>query len=1133
MNLYQKVNNGLGWLMFALASTVYILTAEPTTSFWDCGEYISTAYKLQVGHPPGAPFFQLIGRFFTLFTTDTSQVAFAINVMSALMSSLTILFLFWTITHFALKMVTRNNTKLTTGNMIAVFGSGLVGALAYTFSDTFWFSAVEGEVYAMSSFFTALVFWCMIKWERVADDSRAWRWIILIAYLMGLSIGVHLLNLLTIPAITLIYYFRRYKTHTPKGIIISLMASVVLLAIIMNGIIPMLVSMAGITERFFVNSLRLPFDFGTVFYFLTLTALIVWGLIYTSRKKKVVLNVVILSFTFLVIGYSTFLILVVRSNANPPIDENNPEDAVSLLAYLNREQYGTWPIFYGPYYNAPLNTTKPYKDGNPVYTRDDEQKRYVITDSRKATVPNYDERFMTFFPRMWSNSQRHHASEYQRWADIKGVPITVPKQGGGTEVLNKPTFGENLTFMFRYQIGHMYLRYFMWNFAGRQNDIQGSGGPLHGNWISGIKFIDEWRLGPQEDLPYDLARNKARNKYYMLPLLLGMIGFFFQLNKDYRDSIIVTLLFLLTGLAIVLYLNQYSPQPRERDYAFAASFYAFAIWIGLGVLAIAEFISKKLDMRLAAAATTLVCFFTVPFIMAKENWDDHDRSGRYTALAVAKNYLNSCAPNAILFTNGDNDTFPLWYAQEVEGIRTDVRVVNLSLLNTDWYIDQMVRKAYNSEPVPFSLTKKQYIQGTRDYVYIVNQSDFLKPLLDKIAEVNLRDGNEDFEHMKSLVIETLTKSNFKDQNAADFAQISNPDNKLSFSTWIKFVNFITTDNNVLRYGFNTASIHDLKNLANSLTNSLLQSHIPLRILMDFVASDDPKTKYQTGRGFEAYFPTSKFSIPVDKAKVLANGTVPERYADSILTSVDWTLDKYGVMKNHLMVLDLLASFDWERPIYFAITTGDDAYINLMSFFFCEGLAYKLMPVQAISHDGQTGAISTNEMYDNLMNKFEWGNMGDPNVYLDETNMRLTLNFRNIFGRLANALVLEGKKDSAIAVCDRAMEVMPDEAVPFNYFIMPIMEAYYAAGATDKGNVLAERLVDIYSHNLKYFFSFTGELSTKVNREKEEALGVLHRINQLTERYGQTEVNKKGKEVFDLYYGIYAGNQQQQQPQQLQ
>ena len=1128
MKLFQKLNNGLGWLMFAIASAVYILTAEPTTSFWDCGEYISTAFKLQVGHPPGAPFFQIIGRFFTLFTSDTSQVAYAINVMSALMSAFTILFLFWTITHFALKLVHKTQEEtMTTGKLIAVMGSGIVGALAYTFSDTFWFSAVEGEVYAMSSFFTALVFWCMIKWERVADEPHAWRWIILIAYLMGLSIGVHLLNLLTIPAITLIYYFRKFEKPSPKGIIIALLASVVLLAVVMNGIIPWIVGLAGVIERFFVNTLRLPFDSGTIFYFLLLTALIVFGLHYTNKKKKVIAKVIILSFAFLVIGYSSFFILVIRSNANPPIDENNPEDAVSLLAYLNREQYGDWPLLYGPYYNAPLDPEKPYTDGNPVYTRDDVQRKYVITDSRKGTVPNYDKRFMTLFPRMWSNSQRQHSSDYQRWGKIKGIPVTVPKQGGGTETIKKPTFGENLTFMFRYQIGHMYLRYFMWNFAGRQNDIQGSGGPLHGNWISGIKFIDEFRLGPQDNLPFELAKNKARNRYFMLPLLLGLIGFMFHLNRNYKDNIVVVLLFLLTGLAIVVYLNQYSPQPRERDYAFAASFYAFAIWIGLGVLGIADFVSRKLDMRLSAILTTIVCFLCVPFVMARENWDDHDRSGRYTALAVAKNYLNSCAPNAILFTNGDNDTFPLWYAQEVEGIRTDVRVVNLSLLNTDWYIDQMARKAYESDPVPFSLTKEKYIQGVRDYVYIVSQSDFLKPLIDQIAEVQFRNRNEDFEHMKALIIETLTNSRFKEQNASDYTKIVENNKSMSFSTWVKFVSFISSDNNVLKYGFNTAAIQELKTLSQTLTNTLLQSHVSLRILMDFVGSDDAKTKYQTSRGLEAYFPTNKYRIPVDRRKVLKNGTVSEKYSDRLISNVDWTLDKYGVMKNHLMVLDLLATFNWDRPVYFAITTGDDAYINLMEYFFCEGLAYRLMPLKAQSLDGQTGEINTDIMYDNLMNKFEWGNMNNPKVYLDETNMRLTLNFRNIFGRLANALVAEGKKDSAIAVCDRSLEVMPEEAVPYNYFILPIVEAYYAAGATEKANNLASRLIEIYTHNLKYYFSFTGNKAPLVNREKEEALGVLYRVNQLTQRYEQNELNKQGKDIFDLYYGIHTGGQKAQ------
>ncbi|HRY99336.1 MAG TPA: DUF2723 domain-containing protein, partial [Bacteroidales bacterium] len=716
--MYKKINNIQGWLVFLAASVVYIMTAEPTVSFWDCGEYIATAFKLQVGHPPGAPLFQMLGRFFSLFAFgDETQVARMVNTMSALSSSFTILFLFWSITMLARKIVApgREPEK---GEMLAILGSGLVGALAYTFSDSFWFSAVEGEVYAMSSFFTALVFWAMLRWEAVADEPRSWRWLILIAYLIGLSIGVHLLNLLAIPAIAFIFYFRKYQA-TRKGIFLTLIISVALLALALYGIIPWIVKLAGWFELFFVNVLGMPFDVGTVIYFLTLTAGIVFGLRWAVSRGKQVAYTAILAFTFLLIGYSSFFLLIIRSNANPPIDENNPENAIGLLAYLNREQYGSTPLFKGPYFNAPVIDRE---DGKPLYTKDKESGRYIITDTREGTIPVYDPRFTTIFPRMWNNQASSYARNYKEWSKMQGRPVSITGPDGSTQTESVPTFRENLRYFWRYQLDYMYFRYFMWNFAGRQNDHQGMGGPLDGNWISGIPFLDEARLGPQDNLPESME-NKATNKFYLLPLLLGLAGLFFQWKRSPHDTLIVGLLFAMTGLAIVIYLNQHAYQPRERDYAYAASFYAFGIWIGLGVLAVWQGLRKIVSPAPAALVATVVTLTAVPAIMASEGWDDHTRARRYTALEVAINYLNSCDPHAILFTNGDNDTFPLWYAQEVEGIRTDVRVVNLSLLNTDWYVDQMKRKAYDSDPVPFSLTQEQYRQGTRDIVYFVERDD--------------------------------------------------------------------------------------------------------------------------------------------------------------------------------------------------------------------------------------------------------------------------------------------------------------------------------------------------------------------------------------------------------------------------
>lgn len=729
---YQRLNNIIGWLVFAIAAFVFLSTMEATASFWDCGEYIASAYKLEVGHPPGAPVFILIGRFFSLFAFgDTAKVGMMVNAVSALSSAFTVLFLFWSITALALK-ITDKEGEFTQGRMYAIFGSGIVGALAYTFSDSFWFSASEGEVYAMSSFFTAIVFWAILKWEREADKPHADRWIILIAYLIGLSIGVHLLNLLAIPAIVFIYYFKKFENVNQKGLIITGILSIVILGGIQAGIIPMIVSLAAKFELLFVNTLGMPFNSGIIVYGILLIGGIIFGLRYTARTVKPIINTVILCFTVILIGYSSFFVLVIRSQANPPMDENNPENAVNLLSYLNREQYGSWPVLYGQYFSAPLESRDldgdgqrdAYKDGSPVYTQDEKSGKYVITDDRKSSIPNYDKDFCTVFPRMWS-SQHNHVIGYKNWTNpkkYKQVRTTDP-QTGEPITIAKPTFAQNLGFFFQYQIGQMYMRYFLWNFVGRQNDIQGHGNVSDGNWISGISLIDEARLGPQVGLPDNADNNKAKNVFYGLPLILGLIGLFFQIQKDNKNAAVVGMLFFFTGVAICIYLNQKPFEPRERDYAYAGSFYAFAIWIGLGVLAIYDFIEKKMNPATGAIATTALCLLAVPTIMAKEGWDDHDRSGRTIARDFAADYLNSCAPNAILFTNGDNDTFPLWYAQDVEGIRTDVRVVCLELLNTDWYIDQMVRKAYDSDPVPFSFSQSQYRQGTRDVVLFHDYHD--------------------------------------------------------------------------------------------------------------------------------------------------------------------------------------------------------------------------------------------------------------------------------------------------------------------------------------------------------------------------------------------------------------------------
>ena len=703
---YQQINNIFGWLAFAIAAIVYLATIEPTASFWDCGEFIASGYKLEVGHPPGAPFFMLLMRFFTMLAPTTELIPIFANALSALASAFTILFLFWTITHLARKIVNVKDNVFTSTQLILVMGSGLVGALAYTFSDTFWFSAVEAEVYATSSLFTALVFWAILKWEDVAHEPHANRWLVLIAYLMGLSIGVHLLNLLAIPAIVMVYYFKKYEV-TPWGVVKALALGVLLLAVMMYGIIQGFIILASKFELLFVNGFGLPYKSGVFFYIAAVIALLTWGIIYTHKHAKPILNTILVSVVVVLIGYSSFAIIVVRSSANPPMDQNSPDNMFSLLYYLNREQYGDRPLVFGQTFDAPIVDRQ---EGSPQYIQ--KGGKYVIA-TRKAEL-KFDERFVTFFPRMYSSDPRH-VEAYKQWTDFKGRNIRVQSRSGEMEVRQVPTFGENLRFFFSYQLGHMYWRYFMWNFAGRQNDIQGHGEIVKGNWISGIPAFDTPRLGSQNDLP-STFKNKAHNRYYMLPLLLGIAGLMILYIRNQKDFWVVALLFVLTGIAIVVYLNQTPYQPRERDYAFAGSFYAFSIWIGLGVIALFQLVRKAIDNAPGALLTSALSLTFVPGIMTVENWDDHDRSGSYIPIDFAYNALQSCEPNSIIFTYGDNDTFPLWYAQEVEGIRTDIRVSNLSYLRADWYIDQMIRKAYESEPLPVSMTPSQYVTGTRDIV---------------------------------------------------------------------------------------------------------------------------------------------------------------------------------------------------------------------------------------------------------------------------------------------------------------------------------------------------------------------------------------------------------------------------------
>jgi len=1005
---FQRANIILGWFMFMAATAVYMMTLEPTMPFWDCGEFIASAYKLEVGHPPGAPLFMLIARLFSAFV-GVENVPYAINSLSAVSSGLTIMFLFWTITHLAKKMVDKDGDQSDNKNLI-IFAAGLIGAFAYTFSDTFWFSAVEGEVYAMSSLFTAVVFWAILKWESEADEPSNLRWIILIAYLMGLSIGVHLLNLLAIPAICFVYYFKKYP-FSWKGVAITSGVALGLLFLMQTVILIWSIQIAAWFERIFTNTFGMPFNTGVFFYGLILIGGLVALIIFSKKRGWVAVNTLTWSIAVALIGYTTFATIVIRSQADTPMNENKPNNFFALVSYMNREQYGDRPLLRGQYFNTPQVKTKPYLDGNEVYVksysvREDSNKNklvisfknrfeaeqyvssnngqklkvveeYLETGEKKATEPNYAQSHV--FPRMYS-SQGSHIQQYKIWGDLKDLKRT-------------PTFGQNMEYFFSYQVNWMYLRYFMWNFAGKQNDSQGHGDFIDGNWKTGIGFYDEARLGNQEFVPELSKNNKANNSYYMIPLLIGLLGLVYQLLRHRNDFIVVGLLFALTGFAIVVYLNQTPLQPRERDYAYAGSFYAFAIWIGLGVTAI-YFWLKLILKNIPSAALAGVAFLvslSAPILMAAQGWDDHDRSDRRTGIDMAKNYLNSLQPNAIIFTNGDNDTFPLWYAQEVEGVRTDVRVVNLSLLNTDWYIDQMKRRQYESAPVPFSIPEFKYRQGTRDLI-VLNDDTVFTPLEEALSYC-LDDAKiQDFGYKKFSVMPNY-----------QFSYAVSKENQAKFSQYV------------------------------GANDSLVST-------MSFALMDD-------------------------------DGESPRQF----------------ITKAQLMVMDLIVHNNWERPIYFAVTTGSEAYMGLEPYFQLEGLAYRLTPIFHTDYDrdNMSGGVASELMYDNVMNKFLWGNIDTKDIYLDENNRRMVTNLRMQMNNLADQFIIENKMDKAVAVLNKSINALPEKNAPYDQpqIMWQTAQLLFKAGDLQTATKLAERIFALNNQTLDYYLSLKTPAEKKTLERK--------------------------------------------------
>ena len=1078
MKQFRLIDNVMGWLAFAIAAVVYCCTIEPTASFWDCPEFITTAYKLEVGHPPGAPFFMLTANLFTQFVSDPTLVAKMVNVMSALFSAACIMFLFWTISHLTRKLVGEKGQVKTLGQLIIVEASAMVGALIYTFSDTFWFSAVEGEVYAYSSLFTAVVFWLMLKWEDHADEPYSDRWLILIAYLTGLSIGVHLLNLLCLPALVLIYYYRKTANATARGSLIALAGSAVLVAAVLYGIVPGIVKVGGWFELLFVNKLNCPFNTGLIIYIFLLIAVVLWSIWETTVQrnrtrmnvsylvsvgmlgipfysygltsivvgiivlavllvllrlqrnggywiKARVMNTSLLCMLMIMVGYSSYAVIVIRSTANTPMDQNSPEDIFTLGRYLSREQYGDRPLFYGQAYTSQV-ALKPdgqycvpvSKQGAPVYQRKekanpDEPDRYEIQ--------RYDIEYVyaqnMLFPRMYSE---HHANAYESWmGGIKGNKVTYDRCGEMVTV-KMPTMLENLRFFFSYQVNFMYWRYFMWNFAGRQNDIQGSGEWEHGNWLTGIPFLDNMRLGDQSKLPTELRENKGHNVFYCLPLLLGLLGFFWQLysnkennNEGQKQFWVVFFLFFMTGLAIVVYLNQTPLQPRERDYAYAGSFYAYAIWCGLGVAGIATLLQRLLRNETLCAALSCLCLL-IPIQMAGQTWDDHDRSGRYTCRDFGQNYLQTLDQThyPIIFTNGDNDTFPLWYCVETEGIRTDARVCNLSYLQTDWYIDQMKRPAYDSPAVPIHWNRLQYVAGTREGIPV--RAGTLEQVMDY------------YKNDPATMREMLGDNPYELRNIID--------------KWI------------------------------------LNPNPDLQI-----------------------FPTDSVVITVDKEAVRRSGMMIA--GDSIPDVMHISLKgKRAVYKSEMMMYEMLDQCNWERPLYVAVTVGKDNYGSLGNNFVQEGLAYRITPFNTKA-SGKN--LDTEKMYDNMMNRFRFGGLDNPDVYLDETVTRMCYTHRRMFSMLATRLMDEGKADSAFQVVQRVEKVIPPATLPHSYNSgsMDLARVWERLGQKSKVEEIVMPIGKTACEYIEWYLAMPSKMLITNDEECMYYMYQLHAVADILQRIG--------------------------------
>ncbi|MDY8137877.1 DUF2723 domain-containing protein [Aquimarina sp. 2201CG5-10] len=1001
---FQKWNKILGWLVFTIALSVYILTVEPTTSFWDVGEYIATSSKLQIGHPPGAPLFQMIGAVASNFTSNPKQIALTLNISSALASALTVLFMFWSITMLLLKTF-KEREKIKKNDAIIILSSSLIGSLSFAFTDSFWFNAVEAEVYALATCVLSVLFYLGLLWDRDMHKSRGNKWLILISFITGLSFGIHFMGLLSIPAIGLIYYFKNYKKITVKNFILANISAVIVLLFIFKLLLPSILKFFGASEIFFINTFGLPFNSGSIIAGLIIILFFYLVLTHTRKKGFVLLHTSLLCILFILIGFSSWIMIPIRANAGTVINENNPNNARELLAYYNLEQYPENPLLYGPQFTevySHLDKNNPYKDGVPKYEKDEKTGTYIIVNNWKNSRQNLDDYHKVFLPRMWS---AEHIKNYMIFTgpikftikpqhkDKKQLLDAVTKfrkdyalgklnnndyhkflQSFGNYLdVQKPSLLDNLKYLFKYQIGYMYWRYFMWNFVGRQNDIQGKMTKLEGNWLSGITFIDEIHLGSQNNLPIDVLKNKGRNTYFFFPLLLGLFGFVFHLKKERKSFWVLLVFFAFTGIALKIYLNEKPFEVRERDYALVGSFYVFAIWIGYGVYALYESLKNVFKPRLLIISTITISLLLVPLRLLSQNWDDHDRSNRFTAQSMAKNYLSSCQKDAILFTIGDNDTFPLWYLQEIEGFRTDVRTIIGTYLSTDWYTDQMKRAAYDSKPIPSQLTH-----------------DFYKY------------GNNDIIHFQEITKDTL-----------------------SIKKW-----------------------------------------------MQWVESDDPRTQGNLLSGEKVNtFPSKHIRIPVDKETVLKNGIVAQKDADKIVPYIDIHIKKDYLIKNQLIMLDIIANNNWERPIYFSGGSfSDEDYAWTKDYLQLDGLIYKLVPILTKidpKNPYEMGRINTDITFP-IVKDWDWGNGEDPDIYRDPETRRNSISYRNNLGRLATALIDEGKMHKAEEILDLGMQKMPVEYYEFYSTLSSFIDGYYRIGKPEKAHNLWKKVTRKYQEQLIYY-----------------------------------------------------------------